>query len=184
MQLPEWFEEELARDSGGRFRVRWSPGRSRWQVEERIGRQKRKRAMTWIKSNLQDEAIREQEGYRLLFELTPGSKTRCPRCTADLKLTPALRPRTTKCQACKKEWKFCFMPAWGDVLVHLRYIQPERGGYERVGPEADANEVQRAQGMRRERHNHTEAIWKEDFTQNFEIDSVGYGSHSGTRTWK
>ena len=180
MELPSWVEEELTRDSAGRYRIRWSVGRNRWQVEEKIGRQTpRKRRF----ANTDDEAIKEEQGYKLLFEVTPGDRTRCPRCAKWMKVTAATRPRTSKCQACRKEWKFCFMPSWNDLLVHLRYIQPERGGFERVLADTDHGNAEREKSNTRTMRRNTEAIWKEDFTRNFEIDSVGWGKHSGTRTW-
>jgi hypothetical protein len=180
MTAPEWFVEELARDSAGKYRVRWSPARSRWQVEERIGRQKPR---TRRFANHDDEAIKETDGFRLLFEVTPGDRTKCPRCTKDIAVTK-MKVATTKCPWCKKEWKFFYMPLGTELLIHLRYIQPERGGHERVLPDVDRAEVIRETSNRRQLHRNSEAIWKEDFTRNFEIDSVGYGGHSGTRTWK
>lgn len=182
MQAPEWFVEELDSDSGGRYRVRWSARRGRWQVEERIGRQSAKRR---VLENTSEEAIRENDGMRLLFEITPGTRTHCPRCHRWMQVRVATEmPRTSRCGTCLKEWKFCFMPLGSALLQYLRYIQPERGGLERVLPDVEAAEKARAVAKRRELHRNTEAIWKEDFTKNFEIDSVGWGKHSGTRTWK
>lgn len=181
MDAPAWFLEELEQQSGGKYRVRWSPRRARWQVEERIGRQKRKGSRRF--DNLDDEAIKEQDGFRLLFEVTPGDRTKCPKCARDFKVTK-MKVATSKCSHCGKELKFFYMPLGTDLLIHLRYIQPERGGHDRVLPDVDRAEELRELTRRRTLHRNTEAIWKEDFTRNFEIDSVGYGSHSGTRTWK
>lgn len=183
LQVPEWFAEELESQSFGRYRVRWSAGRQRFQVEERIGRQRRKRARLFEQES--EEARREQDGYRLLFEITPGSRTRCPRCAQWIKVRE-MSVGTTKCGMCKKEWKFFFMPLGWRLLEHLRYIQPERGAYDRVDKDTDRGMAEKDARDRRDRHNTTEAIWKEDFTKNFEIDSVGWtprGARIGARTW-
>ena len=179
MNIPAWFDEELTKQSGGKYRIRWSPARSRFQLEERIGRQKpRKRRF----DNLSDEAIKEQDGYKLLFEVTPGDRTRCPRCQHWMAVTK-MKVATSKCPQCRKEWKFFWMPLGDDLLIHLRYIQPELGGLERVAADTDQANAEREQRLTRERHRNTEAIWKEDFTAAFDIQSVGYGPHSGARTW-
>jgi hypothetical protein len=180
MDIPGWFAEELEAQSFGFYRVRWSAKRARFQVEEKIGRQAPRKARF---DSLDDEAIREEQGYKLLFEVAPGDRTRCPRCDRWMQVTK-MKVKTSRCPWCRKEWKFFYMPLGTDLLIHLRYIQPERGGYDRVLADTDRKNEWREKTRRRDRHNQTEAIWKEDFTQNFEIDSVGYGKHSGTRTWK
>lgn len=178
MTIPGWFEEELHRESDGRYRVRWSPKRSRFQVEEKVARKVLPRRPI---ESIDDDAIRATDGYALVMEVCPGDRTQCPRCGRSTHVTK-LRVATSRCEWCQKEFRAFFWPLSDSLLQHLRYINPDRGGWERVMPQVDQSESRREAAMRRARHNATEAIWKEDFNRAFDIQSVGYTGRE--RMWQ
>ena len=178
MEIPGWFAEELHSQSGGRYRVRWSPKRLRFQLEEKVGRAVLPRRPL---DSTDDDAVRATDGYGLVMEICPGDRTRCPRCARWTKVT-TLRVGTSKCEKCNKEFRAFFWPLSHSLLQHLRYINPDTGGHERIFPQVDASEARRDAKMRRDRHNHTETVWKDGFTQAFGIQSVGYTGRE--RMWQ
>lgn len=170
VRVPEWFEEALESEGGGRWRLRWSRKRECFQLEEKAGRG---REPDRPLSSLDDEAIRRKDGYDLKAEIAPGTQVRCERCA---RWTPATvgKMKTTRCIHCRREMKISYWPLGWGLLEHIRKIDIHRGGVERVEAEQDREEAARVRGLQRQLHNNTEAIWKEDFNYAFDIQSVGY----------
>lgn len=174
MTLPQSFEEELLAQFQGRFRLRWSPKRQRWQLEE-----KRARAIMLDRpiSSIDDEGIREKEGFTLLCEVSPGTTHKCDRCARPMKLA-VNRMKTSRCQHCRKEHKLFYWYPGPDLLLHLRKIDPYNGGIDRVFVETDFLSEKFEKSRKRDGRNYREAVGKNDFNYIHEIQSVGYTGRS------
>ena len=63
----------------------------------------------------------------------------------------------------------------GDALLeHLRKTDPERDGLARMWADLEKDEAREADSAKRAGETQTEAIWKEEFTRLFDIQSRGY----------
>lgn len=170
MTIPGWFARQLAVESDDRLRVRWSGKNQRFCLEAKVGRP------TTVSRPIDaedDVAIRQRDGYELVMEVAPGTRSPCPRCHTWTRL-PVRRVAEAKCERCGFTFRAFFWPLDESLLQHLRYIDPDRGGVERVFAEADRGETLRDARLRRQRRNDTEAIWKEDYNRLVGIPSVGY----------
>lgn len=136
---PADFVRALDREFNGRFRVRWSPVRHRWQVEEKVGQ-------GYLDTPLVDDAHhddwhRVRDGYTLYAEIAPGTTTPCPTivddwgtvCGADMKAEPYVL-KQIKCATCGQGTNTGFFPLGEPLLEQLRFTDPNRGGYERNHP--------------------------------------------------
>lgn len=170
MTVPDWFRRQLEAESDGRLRIRWSHQAHRFLIEARTARPQplHARVESW-----DDQAIRARDGYELVMDVAPGDRSRCPQCQRWTHL-PIRRVAEAKCEHCGHTFRAFFWPLDEALLQHLRYIDPDRGGLERVFREADAGEDLRDARLRRHRRNQTEAIWKEDYARVAGIPSVGY----------
>jgi hypothetical protein len=61
-----------------------------------------------------------------------------------------------------------------DLLQHLRFIDPMRGGIERVFAAQDAGLEARERSRCRDMHTHTESVWKDGYNRVAGIPSWGY----------
>lgn len=170
MNTPKWFEEELDFQSRGRYRLRWSVGRQRWQIEEK---QERARTKTRPISAIDDEGIREIEGYSLVSEIAPGTRAKCDRCFSEMRVTEQ-KFKTTKCPGCGKEHVICYWELGEGLLEHMRKINPDSGGIDRVFTEVDAKTKTRNIGRQRDLRNTGESILKADYNFIHDIPSWGY----------
>lgn len=170
MHVPDWFAQQLAVESDSRLRVRWSQRSHRFCVEVKAGR-----AIIPSRpiSPDDDEAIRARDGFNLILEIAPGDRTECPGCSRITRI-PIRKVAEAKCEWCGKVFRACFFPLNEDLLLYLRYIDPDRGGIERVFRDMDAGQAQFEARRRRERHNRTEDLWKDHWNQVVGIPSVGY----------
>jgi hypothetical protein len=137
---PEWFSRQLKQEHDGRLRIRWSPARLRWQIEQKVDTAK---LAPFHVDSMDDDAIRAIDGYSRICEICPGSLTPCSNtgldgktpCGYDLKV-PYAQFVQVKCPQCKLNGfnggqivaHFELNEA---LLNHLRSIDPNRGVYER-----------------------------------------------------
>lgn len=167
---PESFLEALRLQFDGRFRLRWSEGTSQWHLEQKVGRGRPPHKKV---SPLDDRAIRWKDGFEFLLAVTPGDRTRCPSCQMVTKV-PVLKMQYAKCEWCEKEFRACYWPLGEALLQHLRYLDPDRGGAERVLRDVeDAEYLQEFRRKRRVREEAKDAVW-DDWRTLFNIPSVGY----------
>jgi RNA polymerase subunit RPABC4/transcription elongation factor Spt4 len=163
------FLRGLARDFHGDIRVRWSPVRNRWQIE-RKGKEVAKlsdpkdRFDTWV---------RVATGYYRVMECSPGSLICCSYCQKDYS-QELFTLKAAKCPACGKEELVMNWPLGDRLLEHLRFTDPERDGLARMWADLERDEKALEVSQQREKDNIGEAIWKEEFTNLFEIQSRGY----------
>ena len=168
MRVPEGFARQLKAEFDGQIRVRWSGARKCWQIERKAAR-----AVEGARPANDDRRIRALDGYYLVMEVALGSQLRCPFCDRYTRI-PIRQRREAKCERCGKAFRAVCWPLGDSLLEYLRFGDPDRGGIERVFQWADQGEGQRALLARRDRHNQTEAIWKEDWKQAFGVPSVGF----------
>jgi hypothetical protein len=137
---PDWFVSQLKQEHDGRLRIRWSPARFRWQIEQKTDAAK---LAPFHVDSLDDDAIRAVDGYSRVCEICPGSKTPCSNtgldgktpCGYDLTV-PYGRFVQVKCPQCKINGFnggqiVAHFELNEGLLHHLRSIDPNRGVYER-----------------------------------------------------
>lgn len=178
-RIPRDFLEGLARDFGPdqEMRVRWSPVRNRWQIE-RKGKDfskpadPRDRFDTWA---------RVATGYYRVLEASPGSLITCSYCGTDFE-HPVYSYQATLCPKCGKQELVMNWPLGDRLLEHLRFTDPGRDGLQRLWDDLTSEEAQLEVSQQREKETLGEAIWKEEFTRIFEIQSRGY--EGPAKFWK
>lgn len=124
-------------------------------------------------SSIDDEGIREKEGFTLLAEIAPGTTHKCDRCAKPLALE-INKMKLSKCPHCRKEHKLFYWYPGPDLLLHLRKIDPFNGGIERVFLEADEHGERLAKSRRNDGRNYREAVAKDTFNFIHDIQSVGF----------
>lgn len=167
---PEWFQETLHQESNGKFRIRWSVARDRWQIEEKAARA---RMADRPISITDDEKIREYDGYTLFAEVAPGSRIKCDRCQRWMKVEEQ-QFKTSRCGHCRKEHKAFYWELSDSLLQHMRKVDPDRGGIERVFQEVDEKTRIRNRSNVRDGRNYRESVGKDTFNFVHDIQSVGY----------
>lgn len=170
MTPPEWFSEALEKQSKGKFRIRWSVSRDRWQIEEKAARS---RMYDRPVSILRDELIREYDGYTLFAEVCPGTKMKCDRCFRWVGVAQQ-KFKTTRCSHCRKEHKAFFWVLGESLLEHMRKVDPDTGGIDRVFEEVDQRTAMRDRSLRNDGRNQNEAAGKDSFNFIHEIPTFGY----------
>lgn len=139
MQAPESFVRSLQFQFGGKFRVRWSPRRQRWQIEQRIHSDV-SAALPPIGGDGQhtfdDDAIRYHDGYHYFCEVSPGTLTPCGQvvqdevfthpCPQDLKIPFMRKFGVLTCPACEANHTVAHWPLDDSLIEHIRSTDPER----------------------------------------------------------
>ncbi len=136
---PPEFLKALEAQHHGEFRVRWSPVRFRWQVEQKVGRGFAEAPL--VDDQHHDDYHRVRDGYVLYAEIAPGTTTPCPTvlddrgtvCGHDMKAVP-YELKQVECPNCKQKTVTGFFPLGDRLLEQLRSTDPNRGGYERNHP--------------------------------------------------
>jgi hypothetical protein len=79
-----------------------------------------------------------------------------------------------RCPRCERQELVMNWPLGEKLLEHLRFSDPDRDGLKRL--ERDQREAEKRAELEKDRHrkNIGESIWKEEFTNVFEIQSRGY----------
>ena len=167
---PAGFLAALQSEHHGRLRIRWSDSQCQWHIEQRVGARRPPRGRL---DHLNDRAVRWQDGFEFLLAVTPGTTTRCPKCSLEVKV-PVMSMTYAKCGWCGKEFRACYWPLGDMLLEWLRYGDPYRGGLERMFTEADESAHKREFWETRARKGaRKDAIW-DDWRQLMGIEQVGY----------
>lgn len=126
MHIPESFARSLHDQFDGRFRVRWSVKTHRYQLEEKL------RCAVLPPIHIEaddDDLIRAVDGYGVFAQVTPGTLTPCMNCGKDRHAT--VRDFVASaCAHCGDRAIVVFWPLDESLLQHLRYTDPNRGGYD------------------------------------------------------
>ncbi len=181
--IPSSFEDELHREFGGRFRIRWSNRREEYHIEYKVlpgqvleppkGKDGRY-------DTEDDDYIRARDGYDFIVAIRRGDRMPCPACGATMAVSK-LEMKESVCQSCmrlggQRDGRFAvvYYPLNHILIEHLRFIDPLNGGGDRV--KKHLHRVARQQQLARERAlgNDVEAATADNFTRLFDIQSVGY----------
>jgi hypothetical protein len=163
------FVAGLERDFGGKIRARWSTQRNRWQIE-RKGRELPGKIDL---SDRVDRRTRLQDGYYRILEVSPGSLVCCGRCQKDYK-AEIFNLAAPRCPHCDNLETVLNWPLGENLLEYLRRSDPDRDGLDRMERDQKASEEAAEKAADRERANYGEDVWKDEFTNIFEIQSKGY----------
>lgn len=137
-KAPEWFVRQLKQEHDGRLRIRWSPARFRWQIEQKIDVAK---LPPFHVDSLDDDAIRAVDGYSRICEIAPGTITPCTNigpsgtmCGYDLKV-PYGAFTQARCPRCRSNGFHggnivAHFDLNDQLLQYLRKLDPNRGSYE------------------------------------------------------
>jgi hypothetical protein len=135
---PDWFVSQLKQEHDGRLRIRWSPVRFRWQIEQKTDVA---RLAPFKVDPGDDDAIRAMDGYTRICEISPGTITPCTNigptgkmCGHDLR-APYAEFKQVRCPACRANGFHggnivAHFELNDHLLQHLRRIDPNRGAYE------------------------------------------------------
>lgn len=174
MDAPTQFVSDLTRAFEGRVRVRWSKKTHEWHFEQKVGRA----ALPTIHiSEIDDDRIRERDGYVYIFAVRPGTSMPCPVCNHTLAV-PALKFAEVSCGVCAIQGKntaqlAAYFPL-GDLLIdHLRMIAPERSSRRRL-EEMDRRNAQRNESKRRDAQNYGDSALLDRWNRIVGIEQVGY----------
>ncbi len=177
MSPPQEFVHRLSREFGGRLRIRWSPRREEWHIEQKVGRalgDPPRHIPDW-----HDQWVRARDGYHFLCAIRTGDRMPCPICRQSIPV-PIMRMGEAMCQACKdakrtaRGWYVSFWPLGDGLIEQLRKMDPLRTWHEEVPRELRDADARRDAQQARNLHNAIEPATKDAFTQLFEIQSVGY----------
>jgi hypothetical protein len=175
MTPPESFVRSLHSQFDGRFRVRWSNTRMRWQLEV-------KAAAAIIPpapiDPRDDDLIRAVDGYDFFCEVCPGTLTPCEHCGGDLKAAFQKFTRV-KCERCGEGSFACHWDLSDSLLQHIRSTDPNRGGYLRIKHELAQGKIER---RRKQLQARQEAFYGVLEDARFWMhEKVGYGNTKAAR---
>lgn len=175
MHAPESFVRSLTDQFGGRFRVRWSQSRHRWQLECKV-------ATTILAPSpvdpRDDDMIRAVDGYDYYAEVCPGTLTPCEHCGKDMQAT-VREFRRIECPHCREKSIACFWPLTDSLLEQLRSTDPNRGGYARIKQEFAQAKIEK---QRKQMFARQEALYAAISDARFWMhEKVGYGNHKAAR---
>jgi len=143
MEYPsEEFVERLEREFSQKYRVRWSDARQEWHLEQRVRRaiaegfvevDPRNREQWRLKH---DAYIRARDGYVLVMQIKPGTRTHCTYCDQQMSV-PLFHHATIKCEFCASRGRAVYQIAGffplGDTLIdYMKHIDGTTGGQQRV----------------------------------------------------
>jgi hypothetical protein len=143
---PEEFVERLEREFGQKYRIRWSPTKNEWHLEQKVRRGLAEGFMDVNsfkneknRRNGQDDLIRLRDGYVLTMAIKPGTFTHCGECNTKFDV-PAFDTKAVSCPFCMARGRHRYQvagyfPLSDSLIDHLRKIDADRGGVERTSRE-------------------------------------------------
>jgi hypothetical protein len=174
---PETFEDEMERRLGKDYRLRWSPRKETWQIEQKIarGHVSLPRKFQWT-----DDYIRLRDGYALVAEVSPKLVMKCLQCRAHLKV-PELKWGEIKCESCRATKNYntavyyvAYFPLCERLLQHLEKTSPLKG-WEWV-KRMQIENARKKDLLDRQLESHLDDAAMEVRNVVGEIPRVGYGS--------
>jgi hypothetical protein len=175
MEAPEEFTSKLERQFRGRLRIRWSPTKEEWHIEERVGRG----VFEVPHKKNTDSYARVRDGYAFVMSVKPREWMPCPFCNRKLDV-PMFHTGEAVCRSCQglgREARFraAFYPLNDSLLRYLRQIDPERANVAQEAADlADAANAAREKQRERDTHNHIEDITLDNWRRLAQIPGVGY----------
>ena len=172
MTAPEWFLERLHADNHGRLRLRWSHQHHEWQIE---AKRERGAIISTYVSEYDDARIRARDGYDIIAAVRPGDRMPCRRCRTTVRV-PCFEFGETKCERCGCRMRASYWPLGEALLEHLRYIDPFRGGHERIFADAERANAEREKSNQRAFSGHIQ-----DEARDWAIDSFPHAAWDASR---
>lgn len=178
---PDWFQRQLKQEHDGRLRIRWSPARLRWQIEQKVDTAK---LPPFRIDPLDDDVVRAFDGYAPVCEVCPGTTSPCSNTSSDNKsacrhplTVPVGKFTAIKCSKCKSEGRnggqiVAFFELNDSLLVHLRTIDPSRGAYDRTREKLRNHNRQIMDGRAASISRELQAVARDDMR--IDIPKVGY----------
>ena len=138
---PIAFLDRLEDTFQGRLRLRWSPKRSVWAIEQRVGRA----ALAPLRRDpFDDSVVLARDGYTQVMAFAPTNYCFCAFCGRKLAV-PLFTSQEIRCEACMAankdaRWRAAYFPLGERLLDHLKMLDPERQDIrERVAREEAAS---------------------------------------------
>lgn len=174
MEAPAEFVSTLEREFQGRLRIRWSPLREQWHIEEKVGRG----IFEVPLKEHDDRFVRVRDGYVHVMAIQPQDWMHCPACRSKVDV-PRFETAEAKCQSCcakgrDARWRAAFYPLNHHLITFLKRIDPlrtvefegtDKSSVDELTRLADAANERRDQVKTRDTHNHIEAAthdnWKD-----------------------
>ncbi len=173
------FEAELHARLGREYRLRRSPFRNSWLIEQRVGR-----GAFEVPDTLDsDAAIRVKDGYALVVESQVTDTMPCRVCGAKLAV-PVMRTAEMKCKRCellygKATRMFAgYYPLSETLLQRLESTSPKRGNAW-VGEMRSTNNKLKATAQR-DHDNYVEAVARDTFSRVMDIPQTAMWNGSGS----
>ncbi len=131
MNAPESFIEKLDTTFRGRLRIRWSPQRHAWLIEQKVKRglfggfKPTKRG--WDESI--DRYVQTRDGVIEIMEVRTGTLMDCPKCGHELKV-PFMHTTAIRCGFCRLKGltpsiNAVYLPLNDTLIDYLKSIDPE-----------------------------------------------------------
>lgn len=131
--------------------------------------------------------IRARDGYWLVATIQPGDKMPCRTIvnrwtgewcgnTLPVPMFEFAEVTCEKCKLAKRNYRHqaAFFELTDRLLEHLRKIDPNRGGYERIQMELVLAEERRIASAERTVSNHIEDVTKDNLNSLFDVAHTGY----------
>jgi hypothetical protein len=174
LEAPSDFTSTLEREFQGRLRIRWSPLRSEWHIEEKVGRGIFEVPLIeW-----DDRYIRVRDGYAHVMAIQPRDTMSCPLCHFPIPV-PVFETAEAKCDYCisrgrDARFRAAFYPLNHRLITFLKKIDPlravdfegkDRSSIDELAREADEANARREQVAARNTTNEIESAtldnWKD-----------------------
>ncbi len=192
MQAPEAFVERLEQEFGQKYRIRWSDARHEWHIEQRIRRGIAEGfADVSLKNakqrrNREDDLIRARDGYVFTMAVKPGTTTHCHECNTKMSV-PAFDTAVLFCPFCKMKGRSRhqvagYFPLSDSLIDHLRKIDSEKDGTDRVAAEVDRSNQWMLFQNKMKLRNHLQAGIKDRYNRLVGIPQFGYAG--STYNWE
>ena len=170
------FADALSRRCGAHYRLRWSPTKDLWMVEQKVAR-----ALEVPADGDPDITARVRDGYGLVMQFSPVPYMFCPECRSRLDL-PHLQIGEVRCDYCRirpsthdnQMWFTGYFPLCEKLLLYLEKTAPKREGRWRAEVETQNHQLAAAAESRYA--NTTDAIARSYWGQVVGNLTVGYGS--------
>jgi ribosomal protein L37AE/L43A len=156
MHISEDFQERLQSRFDGRYRVRWSPSRHEFHLEQKVARGLAEGFVPIVSKSAEDrrlhedERIRARDGFMLTMIITAGDRMPCEHCGSELQV-PLFASGVVTCQFCAMRGKGVhytvgYFPLNDVLLEHLEKIDVLKDGDSRVMESVRAGNVKSACG--------------------------------------
>ncbi len=179
------FNSRLEREFGDRYRLRWSPRREEYHLEQKVGVSEADAPLRLTEGD--DTLERARAGYFFIMAIRPGDRAPCPgvdfwtgeRCTATLRVPIKVSAEVT-CEKClergrKGRYGMAYFPLGDDLIQWIRSIDFSLGHNKEWVGEMDAANQKLLRIKDNDVLNEVDAISSDLRKTIGAIEQVGYG---------